>query len=102
GTRFIFDLPEGHVSSRDSEMAETPADFSPPIPVALGAGDWTQLGDLPARLRATPMYKAKVIRTLLQEVPANSPTLAAWKEALLQAASYYHEERYQALLTPMA
>ncbi|HAA20778.1 MAG TPA: hypothetical protein DCP28_19195, partial [Cytophagales bacterium] len=63
GTRFIFDLPEGHVSSRDSEMAETPADFSPPIPVALGAGDWTQLGDLPARLRATPMYKAKVIRT---------------------------------------
>ncbi|HAA20777.1 MAG TPA: hypothetical protein DCP28_19190, partial [Cytophagales bacterium] len=100
GARFTFDLPQGQVEAvlpRTSEMAPS-AVLSAELP-SLHATDWQHLGDLPERLRQTPLYEARVIRRLLKEIPDEPPYLS-WKAAVLQAASHWDQNRYVQLLTP--
>ncbi|MEL6536488.1 MAG: HAMP domain-containing sensor histidine kinase, partial [Bacteroidota bacterium] len=99
GTQFTFTLPQGDVNSCKLEDPEVrPTAVSHHLPV-LSAADWQQLGDLPERLRNTPLYEAGIIRALLQEIPEDAAPFKEWKEALIQAALHWNESRYQQLLS---
>ncbi|HAA16806.1 MAG TPA: hypothetical protein DCE41_35870, partial [Cytophagales bacterium] len=100
GTRFTLTLPQGDVSSCYQEKAEVPRVSISQDALTLSPDDWQQLGDLPERLRNTPLYEAGIIRALLQEISEGNATFAEWKEEIIKAALHWNEERYQQLLTP--